>query len=637
MHYCYLDCHRAHGRVRSATSSLINSLHCQSKPFKEEGIHVWTLRHPSRNLLQAPHQRRLQYRLHAASGRLHLDLELDVRRAGTVSFLRLPALTGANVHLRIRHVKCDETFPSCLRCTKSGRVCDGYAPKHTASSSIADSLSVQAYAIPFRIPGSASARRLLHYYCVRGAADLGNHVSSGFWGGTVLRYSYSFLPVRQALLALSIVHLEHYSKDPPVAPRLMEGDLQDRLEYATPLQRLQLTTRHHNSGNGSSAEALSQYCKALQCLQRYLKTDPSPQPTVIAVCCIILHLFDCQRREYQAAMAHLEGALQIFGHETLPNYVADASSVTADDSALIAQTLGQIDLRASNYDAHAPLGHLTSAAERSGAVDCISVDSFKTLSEASLAIDRVYNWSLHFFRAEHALNDAGIRELPPHQLAEKQNIARQLDRWSAAFDNLKRHMDSQYASLINRRSTARLLLLHHGVAMLFSSEHVVWGPRRSGTAEGDLVAETLDLAQGLLQQFHDHRDTAKAQARPKLTSGLPTVHGVCPHADGPGQRFSPVSSVFTVVLLIALRTRDDDIRKRAFRILNEVVATREGFLDSCMTVGNLRLWEDHMERRRKWNNVASFSAASLTELERDLWDFNHDRVLQQMPVRPGPT
>ena len=30
---------------------------------------------------------------------------------------------------RIRHIKCDETKPSCLKCTSTGRVCDGYEPR----------------------------------------------------------------------------------------------------------------------------------------------------------------------------------------------------------------------------------------------------------------------------------------------------------------------------------------------------------------------------------------------------------------------------------------------------------------------------------------------------------------------------
>jgi hypothetical protein len=32
-----------------------------------------------------------------------------------------------NTYKSIRHVKCDETYPACKRCTTTGRVCDGFA------------------------------------------------------------------------------------------------------------------------------------------------------------------------------------------------------------------------------------------------------------------------------------------------------------------------------------------------------------------------------------------------------------------------------------------------------------------------------------------------------------------------------
>ncbi|CAG5180958.1 uncharacterized protein ALTATR162_LOCUS9522 [Alternaria atra] len=40
---------------------------------------------------------------------------------------QLKVRTGCSV-CKIRRVKCDETKPSCLKCTSTGRTCEGYAP-----------------------------------------------------------------------------------------------------------------------------------------------------------------------------------------------------------------------------------------------------------------------------------------------------------------------------------------------------------------------------------------------------------------------------------------------------------------------------------------------------------------------------
>src|SRR5450755_1287659 len=42
-----------------------------------------------------------------------------------------PKVRTGCVTCKIRRVKCDETKPSCLKCTRSGRKCDGYVPLKT--------------------------------------------------------------------------------------------------------------------------------------------------------------------------------------------------------------------------------------------------------------------------------------------------------------------------------------------------------------------------------------------------------------------------------------------------------------------------------------------------------------------------
>src|SRR5271156_3905141 len=50
------------------------------------------------------------------------DVNLPIRKRA-----RKPKVRTGCVTCKIRRIKCDEVKPACLRCTSSGRKCDGYA------------------------------------------------------------------------------------------------------------------------------------------------------------------------------------------------------------------------------------------------------------------------------------------------------------------------------------------------------------------------------------------------------------------------------------------------------------------------------------------------------------------------------
>uniref|UniRef100_A0A8H7TNQ6 Zn(2)-C6 fungal-type domain-containing protein n=1 Tax=Bionectria ochroleuca TaxID=29856 RepID=A0A8H7TNQ6_BIOOC len=103
---------------------------------------------------------------------------------------------------KIRKVKCDENKPNCLRCTKTGRKCDGYvAPLPRAQSTKLPNLAPELM--------SSEDYHAFDYYRVRSSAVLGGIVrDSGddFWSGLVIRLAITEPAVRHALLALSSVH-----------------------------------------------------------------------------------------------------------------------------------------------------------------------------------------------------------------------------------------------------------------------------------------------------------------------------------------------------------------------------------------------------------------------------------------------
>lgn len=132
---------------------------------------------------------------------------------------------------RTRKIKCDETKPFCRKCAKSGRKCDGYpvqtpirtssssrtllAPGSASTSRAPSPAPPDAYAIPFKIPGSQKDRRLFHYFCVEVSTHLSGYGSLGssFWSNLVLQCSQHESVVRQAVLALSSAYLDYTRKD----------------------------------------------------------------------------------------------------------------------------------------------------------------------------------------------------------------------------------------------------------------------------------------------------------------------------------------------------------------------------------------------------------------------------------------
>jgi hypothetical protein len=109
-------------------------------------------------------------------------------------------LIRTNKLSRIRRIKCDEEKPSCLRCTSTGRSCDGYA-----SHSVANDLVFQRALQPkgFR---SKKEQHTFDYFCHYVVTGLMGYCGSNFWQHIVLQLSQASPAVMHAVLALGALH-----------------------------------------------------------------------------------------------------------------------------------------------------------------------------------------------------------------------------------------------------------------------------------------------------------------------------------------------------------------------------------------------------------------------------------------------
>ncbi|KAN0095939.1 hypothetical protein V8E51_014744 [Hyaloscypha variabilis] len=111
---------------------------------------------------------------------------------------------------RIRRIKCDEQKPSCLRCTSTGRKCDGYEMEmartkgskvklHPIASTSTVSQTLGSLVADYEL-------RALQHFRTRTAPALSASFDCDFWNTVVLQVSATQDPVRSAIVALSSLH-----------------------------------------------------------------------------------------------------------------------------------------------------------------------------------------------------------------------------------------------------------------------------------------------------------------------------------------------------------------------------------------------------------------------------------------------
>ncbi|KAH7150180.1 hypothetical protein B0J13DRAFT_549672 [Dactylonectria estremocensis] len=328
------------------------------------------------------------------------------------------ARTGCGT-CRTRHVKCDETRPSCLKCIKAGWECDGYAappdPPNKSHGDLENSsqslvtitstkaLNITSYSIPFRMPGSQKDRQILHYFCVQGASDISGFLTSEFWSQTVLQHSHREPVVRQALVALSSLHLDYVTADSLGA------------EVAGP-------------------ETLLQYGRALRALHKRLAI-PSQDATKLAlVCCVLFYCFESTVGNAEAAMRHLDNGLQVLS-SAQDGPIFGARDSVGDIEAL-SGILARLDLQASLFDdGRVPFLSLTSGREREYGIDDLNGDRpFSNLQTAQTVLDRLQNWLIRLLTTNASCYRNMERDaIPSEILEEKECLDVAAVRWWQKF------------------------------------------------------------------------------------------------------------------------------------------------------------------------------------------------------------
>ncbi|KAF9882758.1 hypothetical protein FE257_005306 [Aspergillus nanangensis] len=195
--------------------------------------------------------------------------------------------------LTCKRIKCDEAKPHCLKCTSTGRKCDGYGSlailQYTGSSV---RLPLQLPPI-LRISGTERENRSFQFFYERTVPSLAGYCGSEFWNRLVLQVSQHEKSVWHALIALGSLH-ENFENDQQITGFWFTRQGQDKFavqEYVTAIRALlgpsQIPTRD-----------------ALQ--------TSSLTVDVCLISCILFVCFEILSSHYDSAIGHVRSGIRIY-------------------------------------------------------------------------------------------------------------------------------------------------------------------------------------------------------------------------------------------------------------------------------------------------------------------------------------
>ncbi|KAJ6131203.1 C6 zinc finger domain protein [Penicillium sp. IBT 18751x] len=177
---------------------------------------------------------------------------------------------------RARKVKCDETVPHCLRCTSTGRRCDGYREPPPVSRSWEELLSLQPR--PSLIPeADAGELHSLEYFRDNVGHLISGSLEGSLWTRIVARVLFHEPAVRHAVVAVSNIY-EHFAQ-----------------------------IRWLSLGRGPETLIIRHYNKAI----KHVLAPASGHPDTVLLVCLLFVCIEFLRGDAEAAITHVRHGINL--------------------------------------------------------------------------------------------------------------------------------------------------------------------------------------------------------------------------------------------------------------------------------------------------------------------------------------
>lgn len=244
---------------------------------------------------------------------------------------------------RIRRIKCDETKPACVKCTSTGRTCDGYPVKGdaqrdpTANSQI---VPVWAQSIPDElsvgIGGDSAERRGFHFFQFYVWPELTSELGSVYWERLILQASHADAAMRHAAIAF--------------------GSLGERLQITN------VMTFDNEDANRLQNIACLHYYKAIKELRKQISSGQERSVEFTLLACFIFICFEFLQGNESAVLAHLKSGIEIIRQSDFQDRLYDPNNLplslneSTDFGHHVAIVFGVLDRIAANWVAAPSFG-----------------------------------------------------------------------------------------------------------------------------------------------------------------------------------------------------------------------------------------------------------------------------------------
>ncbi|KAF2430654.1 hypothetical protein EJ08DRAFT_214961 [Tothia fuscella] len=188
---------------------------------------------------------------------------------------------------RIRHIKCDETYPACKQCTATGRTCDGFAQPSTEWRNVTVS-STSPYLIspcPKRRPncpdGDAGYADICFSFFEFRTVDYLTGLLGQEWKPLMLQAVEQNDAVYHAMLAMGSMHKTISTK------QTLDNTLEEDIY------------------------AVQQYTRAMRILVSKINNDGAAPVDVVLTACILFIGFESLRRNARVVMEHIRSGVRV--------------------------------------------------------------------------------------------------------------------------------------------------------------------------------------------------------------------------------------------------------------------------------------------------------------------------------------
>ncbi|KAF7558758.1 hypothetical protein G7046_g5397 [Stylonectria norvegica] len=296
---------------------------------------------------------------------------------------------------KIRKVKCDESWPQCMRCKSTGRTCDGYRSPPTGSLSWDVLLRAQPSVSP---AADNTELRSLAFFRQAVAPVLSGPFDASFWTHLVTQVMHHEPAVCHAVLAISSLY-ENFSPE----------SLQPQ----------------HN------AFAIRHYNKAIQLL---LGDKAQTVDTVLVVCALFICI-EFLRGDHEAAISHSRHGVHVLNTAQKPSRLAVVFCHMSIFPFFFGETISDFPLIANDVPKAA--ANFPSMIEAQYALDLLAVRSVRLVRDSD----------------KYRLGVAAEEAPPPSLLDEQRQVGVDLDKWEKAFSRF-----SASRALNTHQDTASLAL-----------------------------------------------------------------------------------------------------------------------------------------------------------------------------------